>query len=44
MTQVLLKKSMVISIFLNFGIGKLLDSFHNVVDVENLVLKIKIFE
>ena len=43
MTQVLLK-SIAISIFLKFGMVKLLNSLRNVVDVENVLLKIKIFE
>ena len=35
---------MVISIFLKYGMVKLLKSLHNVVDVKNTILQIKIFE
>ena len=43
MTQVLLK-SIAMSIFLKFGMVKLLNSLQIVVDVENVLLEIKIFE
>ena len=43
MTQVLLI-SIAMSIFLKFGMVKLLNSLQNVVDVENVLLEIKIFE
>ena len=35
---------MVISIFLKFDMVKLFESLHNIVDVENLLPQMKIFE